>query len=270
MQNWSNSIVADKGLIFFAWNNDQVDYQLLVTANAVRIKQFSDISISVITDRAWSCNYIDNFIIADPGQPTVRRDQIQVTDQWMNRNRHQAYELSPYEQTLILDADYFLASDQLLKIFDTDYDFAIAHKFWDLITGVQQERKLISEFGLANVYATATYFKKSLISDLIFQRVQTVKNNWDYYQTLYQFISKFRNDYAFAIALHEINNGLVDRTMLLDHIIWNAMPAAEFTVTENRPCIRQADIEIDINNIDLHMLNKKSATAYANWIINEL
>jgi hypothetical protein len=273
MLTLSNKEQSSKGIVFTAYNNDRVDYQLLVDANARRIKQLTNINITVITDSSWSSQYVDQFVVAPAGSATRRTDQILVTDHWYNQNRNQVYNLSPYDKTLLLDADYFLNSTNLFKVFDLDYEFLIAHKFYDLILTSQREATRFSEYGLDTVYATAVFFQKTPLTKTIFTHVEQIKDNWDYYQTVYQFVSKFRNDHAFAMAMHEVNHGHADTTMLLDHVIWNAMPNTDFCLINGRPYIRDLDNEsttvIDISSIDVHILNKESAQRYAQWILDE-
>jgi hypothetical protein len=37
---------------------------------------------------------------------------------WNNKGRYNAYELSPYDETIILDVDYVLNSNKLTQVFD--------------------------------------------------------------------------------------------------------------------------------------------------------
>ena len=46
--------------------------------------------------------------------------------EWNNVDRHMAYELSPYDTTLVMDIDYFCYSNNLLQFMDTKYDFLIS------------------------------------------------------------------------------------------------------------------------------------------------
>jgi len=273
MPNSVNSVIADKGILFLAFNNDEVDYQLLVEANSCGIKRFGDINITAVTDRPWDSKYVDNFIIADAGLPTKRHDQILKTDRWLNQNRSLIYDQTPYEKTLLLDSDYFINSTLLLKLLNTDYDFLIGQDFRDIITNSRCDPKYISGFSIETVYATALYFKKSSKAKDIFQRVPVIRDNWDYYQTLYQFSSKFRNDFAFAIAMHESNKGLTISDMYIPYTVWNALPNSVISFKHDIPWIQDAVMEdahsIDITSTDIHILNKNHAREYANWILND-
>jgi hypothetical protein len=272
MPNSVNNEIADKGIVFLAFNNSEIDYQLLVEANAKSIKRFSNISITAITDQPWQSKYVDHFVVGEPGNPTYRRDQILKTDHWLNQNRSLVYDQSPYQKTLLLDSDYFINTSQLLTVFDTDYEFLIGKDFKDVLTGAPCDPKYISNFSIDTVYATALYFKKSMLAEDIFQRVIVIRNNWDYYQTLYQFVSKFRNDFAFAIAMHETNNGMVRKDMYLPHTIWNAMPGSVISFKHDIPWIQDAVMtdahSVDVATTDIHLLNKKHAQEYARWVLD--
>jgi hypothetical protein len=55
------------------------------------------------------------------------------------------------------------------------------------------------------VWATAIIFKKSQRAKAIFDMVKYVKQRYNYFCELYRIDFKnFRNDYAFAIALHQL------------------------------------------------------------------
>lgn len=272
MLNSVNKEIADKGVVFLAFNNSEVDYQLLVEANAKSVKKFGNISITAITDQPWESKYVDHFIISSAGKPTRRRDQILNTDRWLNQNRSLVYDQTPYQKTLLLDSDYFINTPHLLKTFDTDYDFLIGKDFRDVLTGSHCDSRYISNFSIEIVYATALYFKKSTLAKDIFQRVVIVRDNWDYYQTLYQFVSKFRNDFAFAIAMHEANNGIVSQEMYLPHTIWNALPGSVISFKHDIPWIQDGVMtdahSIDVAMTDIHLLNKKHAHEYARWVLD--
>ena len=51
---------------------------------------------------------------------------------WNNKDRHMAYELSPYDTTLVMDIDYFSYTDNLLQFMDTSYDFLVPDQVHDL------------------------------------------------------------------------------------------------------------------------------------------
>jgi len=262
---------VDKGIVITAFNSGDVDYHIIAEANCRGIKSMCSWPITVITDCAWESKHIDNFVIAESGTPTIRRDQALSTDRWLNQNRYQVYDLSPYEHTLLLDADFFIGNRSIFKLFDTQHEFLIAKDSVDVISHSPVEPRFISPMSPELVYATAIYFSKTALVKNIFDRAGTVKDNWDYYQTLYQFNSKFRNDFAFAFALHEINMGISVQDFYMDLVIYNLTPGQILDYKSDIPWIMMPDIEnhrIGLHGINLHVLNKKIAEQHARWVLD--
>ena len=95
---------------------------------------------------------------------------------WHNLDRHRAYELSPYEKTILLDIDYFCYSDHLLTLADTDQDFMVHDKVHD-VTGHDSYR-----FGrnsmIPMVWATVIIFRKTQRAESIFDMVKYIKERF--------------------------------------------------------------------------------------------
>ena len=75
----------------------------------------------------------------------------------------------------------------------------------------------ISEFEYLNQYsipfywATVFYFTKTKNNELFFNLVDYIRTNWEYYRLIYQINDKkYRNDYAFSIAIHILNGNDAD------------------------------------------------------------
>lgn len=260
----------DKGIVFTAFNNQTVDYQLIVEANSCGIKRLVNLPITVITDTPWESKYVDNFVVADPGIATTRHDQILSTTSWLNQNRYQVYELSPYKQTLLLDADFFIQNRSIFDVFNSDSDFLIVQHSVDVLTSKLVEPRYISSVAPGVVYATAVYFCKSDISEKIFQRAGEIKDNWDYYQTLYQYNSKFRNDFAFAFALHELNSGAPNNEFYMKLVVYNLMPSQTMEYRADIPWAMYKDFDssrVNVMAMNLHILDKPIAEHHARWVL---
>ena len=109
------------------------------------------------------------------------------------------------------------------------------------------------------VWATVFIFKKSSRSRQIFDMVKYVKQNYGYFNQLYRIFGKnFRNDYAFAIALQQLNG----------FIGYDKFPFALSTLPPDCEIVQMTDEGIawkhtdQINWIkkqDVHVLNKEIA-----------
>lgn len=209
-----------KGVLLFAHNNDTVDYVQQAVFCAKRVKRFLNLPVTLVTDKQSVANfpfdinkYIDNIVYQDVENQhnfrTFRNSSIDgVRDKWFNTNRFLAYELSPYQQTLVLDTDVVLCNSNLLQLFNSNKQFS-ATKHYKQFSHMCEDSSVakISLNSVPMYWATIMYFTKSEIAKTVFDTVQHIYNNWLWYKNLYGLsATKFRNDYAFSIAIHILQN----------------------------------------------------------------
>jgi hypothetical protein len=181
------------GALIFARNNEQIDYVAMARWSARNIERHLGIPTHIVTDTAPN-NNARHF--ADVGTVT-----------WHNHNRMAAYQLSPWDRTLVLDADYVVASNQLQRILEVDQDF-LAHRWAYDVTGCNDFNGL-NFFGnncMPMWWATVMMFRRSRHAELIFDSMQMIRDNWTHYRNLYKNTnSTYRNDHALSIALGIVN-----------------------------------------------------------------
>ena len=165
-------------------------------------------------------DFIDTIIEFDTEDTNVRavrnthdRDIDRV--QWKNLTRSDVFDLTPYDQTLLLDADYLMFSNNLSKLFDTDLEFTCHKDVYD-ITGqnIFRSDERLSPYSIPMLWATAIYFRKTAFSKSVFDMMKLVKENYGYYAKLYGFRAKpFRNDFALSIAYHAMSGYGLDNLL---------------------------------------------------------
>ena len=210
------------GALIFAFDNEQTDYIAMAAWSAQRIRRHLKIPTAVITDcrDPSRLDKFDHVIYAEPVVGGTRFfEDYQKTLTWYNAGRVDAYTLTPWEQTLVLDADYVVCGNQLTAVIDSTQDFLSHRMAWD-ITGVNNFCGL-NWFGDNHMpmwWATVMMFRKSSTAEHIFDCMKMVKENWMHYKDLYHIrSSNFRNDYALSIALG-IESG---HTLNINNIPWN-------------------------------------------------
>lgn len=190
--------MKSKGILLLYSESAQLDYLKLAELCARLAHKHTDLPVTIKQLNAPLKN-----------ARTFRwEDESTQTIEWNNLNRCDAYDLSPYDQTLLLDVDYMLQTDQLLGYFSTQHDFLCHNTSWD-ITGNQQFRhdRYISSNGFEMRWATVLYFTKSSKNQLLFETWRHVQNNYEYFSKLFGFSqAPFRNDFAMSIA-HQLVNG---------------------------------------------------------------
>lgn len=202
-----------KGVLIYA-HNTRFDYLSLAEINLHLIQRHLSLPVAVITDsqsydRAQAAGF-DRVIVDDTPDQNQRRfdlgDQILATP-WRNGSRSLAWDLSPWDQTLLIDADYLIFSDRLNLLFDSGRPFAAFGEAHD-ITGknIFGPDRRIAAYSLPMMWATAVYFDRSTFSESVFAMMQQVRENYHYYSQLYRFnLLPYRNDFALTIALNALS-----------------------------------------------------------------
>jgi hypothetical protein len=254
------------GALIFAFDNEQTDYIAMASWSAERIRRHLKIPTAVITDcqDQSRLSKFDHVIYADPVQGGTRFfEDYQKTLTWYNAGRIDAYALTPWEQTLVLDADYVVCSDQLTAVINSPKDFLSHRLAWD-VTGIN-DFKGLNWFGNNNMpmwWATVMMFRKSIMAEHIFDCMKMVKDNWGHYKNLYHSSgTNYRNDYALSIALGIMSG----HTLQVDNIPWSL---ASIISGNNLKQISADHFQIDYydqgksktidwQNMDFHAMCKK-------------
>jgi hypothetical protein len=102
------------GALIFAFNNQETDYVAMAVWSAQNIRRHLNIPTSIVTDRPIDHAVFDQVIVTTAKSGGSRYfEDYAANVTWHNAGRVDAYDLTPYNQTLVLDADYVVASDQL-------------------------------------------------------------------------------------------------------------------------------------------------------------
>ena len=210
--------MTSKGVLLFALNNNEVDYIKQAVFCAKKAKEHLKLPIALVTDNVsylektypFYKNYIDTVIEIDSIVNQQRRnflDGVYTVRRllWNNFSRPDCYELSPFDETIVIDVDYIICNDILLNCFNIDEEFLIYRKPIDIASTLRnlQEFDRISDRSIDMWWATGFYFKKSPFMKLYFDLVKHIKENWPYYRLIYQIPNNnYRNDFSFSIAIH--------------------------------------------------------------------
>lgn len=215
-----------RGALIFAFDNEQTNYLAMADWNAQRIRRHLDIPVAVVTDCTdhKRTQGFDRVIIADATSGGTRWfEDYQSTVTWHNAGRTDAFNLTPWDHTLVLDADYVICSDQLNRLWDVNSDFLCHKTAWDVKDG--QPLNGLNTFGRHQMpmwWATVMCFKRTNFSQYVFDAMTMVRENWQHYRDLYLIDRPtYRNDFALSIALG-IASG---HTNSVDEIPWGLASA---------------------------------------------
>jgi hypothetical protein len=206
------------GALIFAYNNAEVDYIKLANFAAKRVKKFLDVPVSIVTDgRDWLLKsipdhefdqIIDNYDTEGANKKQFYDGSLTFKKlDWKNASRSSAYDLTPYDKTLVLDSDYIINSSVLKTAFERDELFQIYKDSVDL-SGWRDTTyfQRINPHSIPFYWATTFVFQKDPVVEAFFNLIAYIKLNWIYFRMLYNMGSTvFRNDFAFSIAIHIMN-----------------------------------------------------------------
>jgi hypothetical protein len=208
-----------KGAFLIARNNGHIDYVKQAVFLARRIKKYLNIPVTIATDSAdylkstFGTNDFDNVILLDYTSNSSNMRYFfdgtlfKKTAGFKNNNRASVYDLSPYDETLLMDTDYIISNDLLRLVFDSRSDFLIYKKSND-IAKVREEIEFdkISDTSVDFYWATVVFFRKTELNETFFNLIKHIEQEWNHYRRAYQITSSlFRNDFAFSIAIHIMN-----------------------------------------------------------------
>jgi len=208
-------VTSSKGIVLFAYNSN-FDYVKIANVSAALAKKFSGLPVTLITDEfgALQANrdIIDNIIIQSTtgtNKRTVRTTHDANTHMidWKNLNRASVYDLTPYDQTILIDCDYLMFNDSIYELTWTDVEFTCFKEAYD-VTGMNvfQNDARLSQYSIPMLWATVIYFRKSAFSESIFDMMKLVQDNYHFYSKVYGFKERpFRNDFALSIAYHALS-----------------------------------------------------------------
>ena len=246
-----NAPAKSRGVVLFAFNTKLVDYVSIAQQSARLIKYTLDLPVTIISDIG---KMTDNY-----------RTGYAHGTQWYNSDRYRAYEFSPYDETLLLDSDYLILDDSLLKIVDTINDYTIMTKNQNFQMSMTGDMGVTS---LNYVWATAVIFKKTTKSKLLFDLVGKIQRNYLYYRKLYNLREhNFRNDYAFAIA-DNIVNGYTNSPGIPWTMLTVDAPLKKIEIKNNKLIVREEESAHVIPRQNIHVMDKNylQSTDYQQFV----
>jgi hypothetical protein len=258
-----------KGALIYAFDNEVTDYVAMAAWTADRIRRHLNIPVAVVTDDPTVQGFDQVIYQAAPRSTTRHFVDYDVTAAWHNQSRADAYTLSPWDDTLLLDADYVVASDQLLRLFDTDQDL-LAHRWAYDVTNCNNfdDLNYFGQWRQPMWWATVMRFRRSRGAELVFDVMTQVRNNWSHYCNLYGIRERaYRNDYALSIAVLVVNGQVMPAAYTIPWPLASLLPRVQLTQTaaDSYTARWLTDAgqarSINLADTDFHAMNKQQLEA---------
>jgi len=212
----------NKGVLLFAHNNEELDYAVMALISGSLAKKHLGVPVSLVTDPntlRWmkeseiynrAVDLFDKIIETDDTSSAENLRKLKDgNDQkivpFKNSSRTKAFELTPYERTLLIDSDFLIFSNNLNNYWDVDKDVMLADSIFDLADKDRSgyHDRYISDTGAHLYWATTVMFTKNENSKLFFELAENIRKNYQTYSEVYRFDKRlYRNDISFSIAKH--------------------------------------------------------------------
>ena len=127
-----------QGILIYAHNNRTVNYALMAIIAGGLAKKHLGQPASLVTDQAtvdWmiesnihdrACTVFENIFVVPRPETNNSRGLYDGTErsvvQFTNTNRYSAYDITPYQRTLLIDADFLVFSNRLTEFWNIDTD----------------------------------------------------------------------------------------------------------------------------------------------------
>lgn len=254
-----------KGILLFAHDNEQIHYSLLAVWQARRIYRWLNVPVSIVTDqqsvdnlKSYNINpdsEFDHIILSDI-KTSQKKDYSGTSLTFKNVDRTDAFDLTPYDETIIIDTDIAIQSDRLNILWNNTEDYLVCEHCKDALGREWPGLKYINPpFGIKFYWATIFYFKKTDHTKEFFNLCKHIKENYNKYNVEYKVGDKYlRNDHVWSIAVHTLGAQSIPTNL------WYSTDADTITNMNSDSVVIENQIKIERQ--DVHLMNKFNLFKY--------
>lgn len=282
-----------RGVLIFAHNNRDIDYALMSVIAGGLAKKHLGVPVSLVTDEStisWmktskiydrAEKLFDKIIEVEKPETDNKRNlhdgTVSKSVPFVNSNRADAWDLTPYDRTLLIDSDYLIFSDRLNEYWDIDEDVLVSTAMNDVY---DQKRlgymdKYVSETGVHLYWATNVMFTKNEHSRAFFDLVNFVREKYQYYGDIFRFnTTQYRNDISFSVAKHiatgfetDLKCNLPPVLTVMDKDVLHSVDSDGKLTFLIAPMMDSAFCAAALKGIDVHVMNKQSLVRNAEALL---
>jgi hypothetical protein len=256
-----------QGILLFAHDNEQIHYSLLAVWQARRIRKWLAKPVSIVTDsqslatlKQHNLDSVFDSIILSDAETTQKKIYSPGNSlTFKNVNRTDAYQLTPYDETLVIDTDIVIQSDRLNLVWNNIEDYLVCRDCKDILGRRWTALEYVNRTGIEFYWATLFYFKKSDQSQEFFNRCNLIKKNYNQKIKEYGIADTYiRNDHVWSMAIRELGG--------------TAMPFTLWFGTNTDPITAMTDNTVIVNGSkivgqDVHVMDK---FGLMNFVLKEL
>ena len=210
-----------QGILLFAHDNEQIQYSLLAAWQARRIHKWLDKPVSIVTDLAsvetlkrHNLDGIFDHVILSDAETTQQKIYTDKSLTFKNVNRTHAYDLTPYDETLVIDTDIAIQSDRLNLVWNNVEDYLVCKNCSDVFDRNWTLLEYVHRTGIKFYWATLFYFKKTPQTRQFIERCQHVQENYQEYIARHGIRDVYlRNDHVWSIAVNQLGGVEIPTTL---------------------------------------------------------
>jgi hypothetical protein len=239
--------VKSRGIVALAMNTGATDYMAIASQTVPLAGRVLGLPYTIITEQQVNDHAYTNHRYDTDSKEFVA---------WRNIGRSLVYELTPYDETVVIDVDYVVQDQSLLNLFDLPWDYMLMRNARSL--NDEYISHVMGPHSLPYVWATVFAFRKTARAELFFDLVKRIQNNYHYYRDLFNIESRqYRNDYAFAMA-DTILNGYQIQQAGIPGLMLNVTHQINSIQSHNNQLIIKDDCRsYVIPRMNLHVMSKK-------------
>jgi hypothetical protein len=244
-----------QGILLFAHDNEQIQYSLLAAWQAKKIHKWLNRPVSLVTDQT-SLDTLKRYKLEDCFDHIILSSA--TTDQqknyagqkltFKNVDRVSAYDLTPYDETLVMDTDIVVHSDRLNLVWGSAEDYLVCKHCKHVQGRTWTVFDHVSYGGIEFFWATLFYFKKTNASQKFFDLCKHIKENYKDYIKEYRIRDSYlRNDHVWSIAVNALGANTIPTTL------WYGLDTDPLTALTHDTVVVG---NIKIQGQDVHVMDK--------------
>tara|TARA_R110002074_G_scaffold35457_3_gene96773 strand:- start:19427 stop:20263 length:837 start_codon:yes stop_codon:yes gene_type:complete len=257
------------GILLFAKNNKDFNYIKQAQVSAMLAKHYLNVPVAIVTSVDECSEDLSMFDVVIDWKAKVEEINLRpmYVDgkfkpvQWHNLDRLTAYELSPFDETILIDTDYLIQNDVLNTVWGNIEPMLMNTHTRIPAKHQQHVYELVVQDGFSKVHwFTVMYFRKCQTTEDWFNVAKYVRENYDFYKNTFRIpYQYFRNDITAAIASHLIGGFRDDYIKPLPIRQINSFNMEKILqVKKDSILIETETIPALMKNTNVHMLNKQS------------
>jgi hypothetical protein len=250
-----------QGFLLFGFDNEEISYGQMAVWSARRINKWLSKPVSLVTNSftkdnldkslpGWQDSFDQIILSESVSTHTKRYVNRQLT--FHNLNRVDAWDLTPYDETIVIDTDVLIQSSMLNKLWSCNEDYIVCENSKDIFGRRDIEFEYLHDYSVKFYWATVFYFKKNNVSKIFFDYCKHIKENYNWNKYAHDLSAgPVRNDFIWSIALHNLG--------YINTIPWNipySVPKDKIIKLDDSSVVILGDTILTKVSCDIHIMNK--------------